>query len=109
MLSKTLLFVIGSVLTNSTNKKIFPWVEDLGGFSPVNLSEKKAWLGTNCKIIFFVFFGMIYVSGTYSEKFAQIGLGRLSQYKIFYGLLDMHIFANFSEVKFVNDILFSFS
>ena len=56
-----------------------------------------------------MFFGIVYVSGTYSEKFTQIGPGRFLQYKIFYGLLDMHIFGNFSEVKIVSDILFSFS
>ena len=38
--------------------------------SPVNLSEKKAWPRINFNIIFFVLFGMVYVSGTNSEKFA---------------------------------------
>ena len=45
---------------------------------------------------------MVYVSGTYSEKLAQIGPGPFPQYKIFYGFLDM---INFSEVKIVSDIL----
>ena len=76
--------------------------------SQVNLGEKKAWNGINCKIICFVFFGIVYVSETYSEKFAQIGPGRFPQYKVFYGLEDMHILVNFSEVKIVSDILFSF-
>ena len=51
---------------------------------------------------------MVYVSGTYSEKFAQIGRGRFPEYKIFCGLLDLHIFVNFSEVKIVSDIIFLF-
>ena len=52
---------------------------------------------------------MVYVSETYSKKLAEIGPGRFPQYKILYGFLDMHIFVNFSEVKIVSDILFSFS
>ena len=70
---------------------------------------KKGLIRNKLQEIFFVFFGIVYVSGTYSEKFTQIGPGRFLQYKIFYGLLDMHIFGNISEVKIVSDILFSFS
>ena len=45
------------------------------------------------------FFRMVCVSGTYSEKFAQIDRDRFQQYKLFYGLLDVHVFVNYSQVK----------
>ena len=41
---------------------------------------------------------MVNVSGAHSEKFAEIGPGHFPQYQIFSGLLDLHIFVNFSEV-----------
>ena len=59
---------------------------------------------------FLKYFLVWYMSLEHTLKsLLRFGLGHFSQYKTFYGLLDMHIFVNFSKVKMVSDILFSFS